>query len=175
MKQKKTFLPSLTTSFNDISTGFDISIYRGGKLLVDSKKESEDIQEALMADLRMSENSVNRMVDRMIKNGWSQKRFKDAFDHVEANCTFYPPKPSEFERYDKVIRFNTYSEVCDKIGMYTAVYSKGTNEPVYITKQENELYNFPAWDEKYRISEDRHTPEQYEQMAKKQDDYIKSL
>ena len=72
----------------------------------------------------------------MIKAKWTKLHFLDAFNFVEDNCKFYPPKHSEFMNYDKVVRFNTYQEVSTKIGLYIAVYSKGTNEPVYVTKQE---------------------------------------
>lgn len=150
MKTKQTLLPSLTKVYDSIDTGFEVSIYRSGTLLKDSKEFSKPIQELLVLDLKMSVGSVNRMFDRMIEEKWTQKRFKDAVDYVEANCKFYPPKPSEFESYDKKIRFNTYAEICEKISLYTPIYSKGTNVPVYILKTEANEFKFPAWDEKYR-------------------------
>jgi len=150
MKNGNQLQPTLNKEYGCIDTGFEISIYRHGELLEDSKDYANEIIDLLTIDLNMSGNVVNRMIKRMVKKGWTQKRFKDAVDYVEENCTFYPPKPSEFESYDKKVRFNTYQEICDKISFYVPIYSKGNNEPVYVTKQENELYKFPDWNEKYR-------------------------
>ncbi len=150
MKNGNQLQPTLNKEYGCIDTGFEISIYRHGELLEDSKDYANEIIDLLTIDLNMSGNVVNRMIKRMVKKGWTQKRFKDAVDYVEENCTFYPPKPSEFESYDKKVRFNTYQEICDQISFYVPIYSKGNNEPVYVTKQENELYKFPDWNEKYR-------------------------
>ena len=175
MKNTTTFLPSLIKYDNGIELGFEISVYRSGELLINSKQYANEIIELLTKDLKMSANSVSRMIDRMIKKGWTQARFKDAVDYVEENCTFYPPKPSEFESYDKKVRFNTYQEIADKSGLYVAIYSKGTNEPVYVTKQENELYKFPVWDEKYRKESKLTNEKQIELCIKQDKDMINRL
>lgn len=172
MKKGNQLQPTLTKEYGLIDTGFEISVYRHGELLANSKDYANDIIDLLVVDLKMSGNVVDRMIQRMVKNGWTQKRFKDAVDYVEENCTFYPPKPAEFESYDKKVRFNTYQEICDKSSQYTAIYSKGTNEPVYVTKKENELYKFPLWDEKYRV-DSKLTNDQQIDLCIKQDRHMK--
>lgn len=174
MKKRQSLIPCLTNVDNGIEKGFEISIYRNGSLMVDGGGSSDEILQFLSNDLKMSTSTITRMVSRMIKNGWTQKRFIDAVDYVESNCTFYPPKPSEFESYDKKIKFNTYSEICDKISLYTAVYCKPISQPMYIEKKHFEEMPFPIWEEKYRRQENVFSDEQMQEMCKKQDDYIRS-
>lgn len=175
MKKGSQLQPTLTKEYGLIDTGFEISVYRHGELLANSKDYANEIIDLLVVDLKMSGNVVDRMIKRMVKNGWTQKRFKDAVDYVEENCTFYPPKPSEFESYDKKVRFNTYQEIADKTSLYVAIYSKGTNEPVYVTKQESELYKFPKWDEKYRVENKLTNKKQIELCIKQDENHIQRL
>ena len=118
--------------------------------MADGGEHSDAIIKTLVEELKMNKNVVNRMARRMIKNGWTQARFTDAVDYVEENCTFYPPKPSEFESYDKKVKFNTYQEISENTKMYTAIYCGGINQPMYIKTEDFNKFPYKKWDEKYR-------------------------
>lgn len=159
MKKKANTPVCLKKENNDgnlIDIGFEVSIFRRGELLENSKKESEEIQEVLRTDLKMSQRSIIDMTKIMIDEEWTQERFMQAYKHVLKNCTFYPPKTSEFLSYDKRVKFNTYYEICEKISEYIAIYYNSIKQPLYILKTEQEICNFKLWDEKYRKKEKKY-------------------
>lgn len=159
MKQKQNTQVCLNREFNNnndiVEVGFEVSVFRHGELLENSKKEAEEIQDILISDLKMTQRQVVDMTRLMINKKWTQERFARSYEHVLENCVFYPPKASEFLSFDKKVKFNVYSEICDKISQYVAIYFKSINKPLYITIEEQSEFNFPIWDEKYRTKKSR--------------------
>lgn len=160
--QKKTNKNLLTVDHSKSeegeTKGFEISVFRSGTPIADITKEGKaDIFDVLVGDYNMSPTMLNHTFNEMKAKGWTIERFTASYQNLlNTHIWNTPPKPASLLNFDTKVKFNTYIEIQHECGKYVAVYYKGIGEPLYIKKQEQNQYNFPLWDEKYRNKIKKH-------------------
>ena len=156
--------------------GFEISIFRNGTPLNEfDEKSKKEIFDILTGSYGMPIQLLNHMFKQMKKENWTIERFNAAYEHVlNTHVWNTPPKPASFLSFDKKVKFNVYSEISHKISYYIAVYCKPYTGPLYVTKEEQQKFKVPLWDEKYRVK-NKISEQRAKEMAEKQDEYIKNM
>ena len=155
-KVSTTLIPFLEVDYNESETGiekgFEISIYRKGELLSEcSDEERKELFNRLQNGFTMNIDLLRDTFQIMKDEKWTKEKVLDAYKHVlKTHVWNTDVKPAELLSYDKKVKFNTYYEICNNISNYVAIYYQNIYRPLYILKTEQERFNFPLWDEKYR-------------------------
>lgn len=166
--------PSLTTSYEHSGEGeregFEISIYRQGELLENCpESEKMELFDRLRNGFTMNLDLLRDTFQIMKEEQWTKERVVGAYKHVlKTHVWNTDVKPAELLSYDKKVKFNTYGEICLNIRQYISIYYKGIKTPLYILRIEQEQFNFPLWDDKYRV-ESKLTDEKQIELCIKQD------
>lgn len=146
----------MTTNYENDETGekkgFEISIYRKGELLNDcSEVEKVELFDRLKNGFTMNSALLRDTFQIMKDENWTKDRVIGAYKHVlKTHVWNTDVKPAELLSYDKKVKFNTYSEICNNIAQYVAIFYKTINSPLYILRLDQERFKFPIWDEKYK-------------------------
>lgn len=123
----------------------EISVYHGDLTKETAKNQFHRIK---IAFPKLPAEFYIILQERLIENGFSDERFKDAVSHVIDTHIYPQPQIAEFITYDKRIKLFTYQEMLAKVDKenikwdhFKAVPVPGSKLKLWANKMEIEKYH----------------------------------
>ena len=150
MKLERYSRENLDTSLIRKTDNFEISVYSGEitKICI-----AENIAKLKLAFPSLELNFYEIFSDRIIANGFSNDRLKDAVNSVIDNCVFPSPTIAQFIAYDKHIKIYSYLDITKMLQYdakpfetYKSVrLSNKQPKPMYAHINDVEKYKLDLW------------------------------
>jgi hypothetical protein len=95
--------PESTTPTNELS------IYQGHK--AEPKDIAMELSKLQVAFTDISKEYMSVLTERLVRNGFTKERLRDAIGHVIDNFNYRRPNISDIISFDKKVKMYTYAEV----------------------------------------------------------------
>lgn len=92
------------------NSGYEISLY--DKEVIEPKDIAVEMARLKTAFPKQNEAFFNLLAERLIKNGFSKTRLRDAVNHTIDDFAYKELNISDIVKFDKRIKLYTYNEVC---------------------------------------------------------------
>lgn len=124
----------------------EISVYRD---VLTKEGVKANCLKVLAAFKALDTQFTDLLTESLMRNKFTDERFKDAVNHVIDNCRYPKPSIADFVSYDKSIVFYTHKEMSHNrfnFDLFQAVRLYPNQEkPLWVSKTDFNTNNFIKW------------------------------
>jgi hypothetical protein len=102
--------------------GYELSVYSGS--IATNNEIAVGMSRLRIAFPKQSQEFFNLLSERVIKNGFSSDRIKDAINYTIDNFAYKELNISDIIKFDRRVKLYTYNEVCQLVTKGLADFSE---------------------------------------------------